>query len=121
MSSETRASAQWAALRKTSAGSLKRGGRHHDQLEGAAFLGEVETAAGYALEPVGEYLALVAQAGAGNVSGELFEISQARLPALDNFEGEAYFRGEVSLSDAGAVWAGLRPGETALAYFKKPR
>src|SRR6476619_1131354 len=101
-------------------GSLKRGGRHHDQLQGAVFLGEVETAAGYALEPVGEYLALVARAGARGVSGELFEISESRLPALDNFEGEAYFRGEVRLSDRGAVWESVRHSETTLAYFKKP-
>jgi gamma-glutamylcyclotransferase (GGCT)/AIG2-like uncharacterized protein YtfP len=101
-------------------GSLKRGGRHHDQLEGAVFLGEVETAAGYALEPVGEYLALVALAGAPNVSGELFEISESRLPALDIFEGEAYFRGEVSLRGA-AEAESLSGSERALAYFKKPR
>jgi len=94
-------------------GSLKRAGRHHEQLESAEFLGEVETAAGYALEPVGEYLALVAVPGAGSVAGELFEISESLLPVLDDFEGDAYIRGEVGLGD--------EPHETALAYFKKAR
>jgi gamma-glutamylcyclotransferase (GGCT)/AIG2-like uncharacterized protein YtfP len=40
-------------------GSLKRGGRHHDELAGAVFLGLATTLPGYRLEPLGEYLALV--------------------------------------------------------------
>ena len=95
-------------------GSLKRGGRHHDELQGAEFLGEVETVPGYALEPVGEYLALVAVPGQETrVSGELFEVSESLLPALDDFEGDAYFRGQVALQHAKY---GL-----ALAYLKKAR
>ena len=92
-------------------GSLKRAGRHHDQLKGARFLGEVETLAGYALEPLGDYLALVAVPGAGSVSGELFEIRRSLLTALDDFEGAAYIRRQV----------GLRDETIALAYFKKAR
>lgn len=80
-------------------GSLKRGGRHHDELEGATFLGPAETAPGYRLEPLGEYLALVeaesAEPGSGCVPGELFEVPLAKLPALDAFEGDAYIRAEV--------------------------
>jgi gamma-glutamylcyclotransferase (GGCT)/AIG2-like uncharacterized protein YtfP len=83
-------------------GSLKRGGRHHDELEGATFLGPAETAPGYRLEPLGEYLALVeaepaeaAEQGSGCVPGELFEVPLAKLPALDAFEGDAYVRAEV--------------------------
>jgi gamma-glutamylcyclotransferase (GGCT)/AIG2-like uncharacterized protein YtfP len=95
-------------------GSLKRGGRHHDELQGAEFLGEVETAPGYRLEPEGEYLALVATPGRqDSVAGELFEIDQSLLPALDDFEGDAYFRGEVALE--GPKYA------VALAYFRKAR
>jgi len=110
-------------------GSLKRAGPHHDLLKGAIFLGEVETAAGYALESAGPYLELVALPGAGKVSGELFEISASLLPALDDFEGDAYMRGQVSLSaapESGPLVAGERglrrgQGQTALAYFKKAR
>lgn len=76
-------------------GSLKRGGRHHDELEGATFLGLAETGPGYRLEPLGEYLALVPAAGEGCVPGELFEVPLAKLPALDAFEGDAYERGEL--------------------------
>jgi len=107
-------------------GSLKRAGRHHDQLQNAEFLGEVQTLPGYALEPLGEYQALVAAPGsASRVTGELFELSQpattpnmantakSRLTALDAFEGDDYVRGEVRL-DHGKC--GL-----ALAYFRKAR
>ena len=95
-------------------GSLKRAGRHHDQLENARFLGEVETAPGYTLEPLGEYLALVAKPGdRSRVQGELFEITQSLLSALDEFEGDAYVRQEVALSH---VKYGF-----ALAYLKKAR
>jgi gamma-glutamylcyclotransferase (GGCT)/AIG2-like uncharacterized protein YtfP len=98
-------------------GSLKRAGRHHDELENARFLGEVETVPGYALEPLGEYLALVARPGdRGRVKGELFELSEtdpSLLAALDEFEGDAYVREEVALSH---VKYGF-----ALAYLKKAR
>jgi len=95
-------------------GSLKRAGDHHDQLKGAKFLGETRTVPGYALEPLGDYLALVTLPGKGSrVSGELFEIEPSLLPALDAFEGDDYFRGEVALDHAKFV--------VALAYLRKAR
>jgi gamma-glutamylcyclotransferase (GGCT)/AIG2-like uncharacterized protein YtfP len=96
-------------------GSLKRGGRHHDELEGATFLGLAETAPGYRLEPLGEYLALVPDGGGGVVPGELFEVPLTKLPDLDAFEGEAYERAEVPVRGNSA---GTR---LALAYFRKAR
>jgi gamma-glutamylcyclotransferase (GGCT)/AIG2-like uncharacterized protein YtfP len=89
-----------ASVRLFVYGSLKRAGRHHDQLRGAVFLGEAETVAGYALEQAGEYLELVSVAGAGSVTGELFEVSESLLLALDDFEGDAYHRGQVRLRAA---------------------
>jgi gamma-glutamylcyclotransferase (GGCT)/AIG2-like uncharacterized protein YtfP len=106
-------------------GSLKRGGLHHDELEalGALFVGEAETLPGYRLEALGEYLALVAVSpGApGVVQGELFEVPEAQLPALDAFEGDTYTRGvvKVRLQPLGA--AKPRHQEESLAYFKKAR
>ena len=119
-------------------GSLKRGGRHHDELAGAVFLGEATTVPGYRLEPLGEYLALVsappersepeaakpsAEAEAQPepehetetataVPGELFEVDESKLEGLDAFEGDAYERGNVRLAE--------KPG-LALAYFRKAR
>jgi gamma-glutamylcyclotransferase (GGCT)/AIG2-like uncharacterized protein YtfP len=113
-------------------GSLKRGGRHHHELEGATFLGPAETAPGYRLEPLGEYLALVeaeaAEPGSGCVPGELFEVPLTKLPDLDAFEGDAYERGEVpvSLLEPSALPTPARPRNSAetrlaLAYFRKAR
>jgi gamma-glutamylaminecyclotransferase len=114
-------------------GSLKRGGRHHDELDGATFLGLAETGPGYRLEPLGEYLALVPAAGEGCVPGELFQVSLAKLPDLDAFEGDAYVRREVPVRLVPAASARpprARPtGQTAdsaetrfaLAYLRKAR
>jgi gamma-glutamylcyclotransferase (GGCT)/AIG2-like uncharacterized protein YtfP len=76
-------------------GSLKRGGRHHDELEGATFLGVAVTGPGYRLEPLGEYLALVRDEAGAAVPGELFEVPLTKLPDLDAFEGDAYVRAEL--------------------------
>jgi gamma-glutamylcyclotransferase (GGCT)/AIG2-like uncharacterized protein YtfP len=115
-------------------GSLKREGRHHDELEaaGATFLGEAETWPGYrlvALNETDDYLALVhAGLNAPNVvSGELFELPESRLPALDAFEGDAYTRAalKVRLKRPNAGEAGENKGTDAgmesLAYFRKAR
>jgi gamma-glutamylcyclotransferase (GGCT)/AIG2-like uncharacterized protein YtfP len=135
-----------ASVRLFVYGSLKRAGRHHDELDGALFLGEAETLPGYRLEPLGEYLALVppepkpaaaqplaeakpehetdpetAQAEAQPehetaVSGEVFEVDESKLSALDAFEGDAYERGNVRLKGEHSQKPGF-----ALAYFKKAR
>jgi gamma-glutamylcyclotransferase (GGCT)/AIG2-like uncharacterized protein YtfP len=117
-------------------GSLKRGGRHHDELEGATFLGLAETGPGYRLERewLGEYLALVPAAGEGCVPGELFLVSLAKLPELDAFEGDAYVRSEIPVrllpeASARPPRAGQRAGQPAdsaetrfaLAYLRKAR
>jgi gamma-glutamylcyclotransferase (GGCT)/AIG2-like uncharacterized protein YtfP len=110
-------------------GSLKRGGRHHAELGGAAFLGEARTAPGYGLEAVGEYWALVERPGlSGSVSGELFEVDEPLLARLDQFEGDDYRRGVVRLASGAAVLVGQSTasrdvGEIslALAYLKKTR
>jgi gamma-glutamylcyclotransferase (GGCT)/AIG2-like uncharacterized protein YtfP len=91
-------------------GSLKRGAQHHDELCDAPFLGEASTRPGYRVELVGGYLALIKDSSCSDsVSGELFEISAALLPALDAFEGDGYERRPVSLQDRA----------TAIAYFKR--
>lgn len=140
-----------ASVRLFVYGSLKRGGRHHDELDGAVFLGEATTLPGYRLEPLGEYLALVPispepeaeqeltkkaqaakpqaeaeaqpepehetdEATATTVPGELFEVDESKLSALDAFEGDAYERGNVRLEARSSINVGF-----ALAYFRKAR
>lgn len=104
-------------------GSLKRGGLHHVELADSRFVAETGTAPGYAVVQQGAYLALVEAPGsASTVRGELFEVPVAKLPALDEFEGEGYRRGEVLLQcESGEN--GERDGEwgSALAYFRKSR
>ncbi|RYZ10253.1 MAG: gamma-glutamylcyclotransferase [Myxococcales bacterium] len=127
-------------------GSLKRGGRHHEELRGSRFLAAVRTAPGYELttlkvgppgepgepgEPsANEYHALVPAPGqAASVPGELFEVPVELLPLLDQFEGEDYVRKEVRLEPpaqavghAGSADAGHALGaRRALAYFKNSR
>jgi gamma-glutamylcyclotransferase (GGCT)/AIG2-like uncharacterized protein YtfP len=98
-------------------GSLKRGDRHHDELVGARFLGEVSTAPGYALERVGEYFALIEGPAESSVPGELFELDLERLVALDTFEGDEYERGKIEIvSDNEAIASG-----PALAYLRRTR
>ena len=139
-------------------GSLKRGGRHHDELAGAVYLGPATTLPGYRLEPLGEYLALVsvppdpepaaaklhetdpetAPAVAAKprakaqpehetdpetapaVSGELYEVDELKLSALDAFEGDAYARGNVRLAGPLNERDDEKAG-FALAYFRKAR
>lgn len=98
-------------------GSLRRRGRHHAELAGARFVGEAQTSPGYALTELGEYLALVAEAGGKtSVEGELFEVADVCLPALDDFEGQGYERRKVGLSAEHS-----RGFREALAYFRKAR
>jgi gamma-glutamylcyclotransferase (GGCT)/AIG2-like uncharacterized protein YtfP len=112
-------------------GSLKRGARHHAELRGARFVGVARTVEGYRLEAIGEYLALVERPGLpGTVSGELFEVDQALLLLLDEFEGDDYRRGVVRLTPLVAAPAVVSqatdksdsPGiSLALAYLKRTR
>lgn len=97
-------------------GSLKRDGQHHAELAGARFVGEAATEPGYALTALGAYRALVWAGGSEQVGGELFEVADGSLPALDEFEGQGYQRGKVALSAEHS-----RGFREALAYFRKAR
>ena len=133
-----------ASVRLFVYGSLKRAGRHHDVLQAAAatFLGEAETVPGYRLIALGEYLALVpappgapgppcapcapneteTEAEPAVVEGELYEVPESQLPALDAFEGDAYMRGKVQIRlRASHAPAHAMTIEESLAYFEKAR
>lgn len=77
-------------------GSLKRGFRHHSELEGARFLAEVRTIPGYTLVSLGSYPALIVS-GSDHVVGELYRVTNEHLLRLDVFEGTDYERGEVDI------------------------
>ncbi len=89
-------------------GSLKRGFRHHDVMEAekATFLGAARTAPGFRLIRYGEYPALT-HGGSGFVTGELYEVTEGALAALDEFEDcpDLYQREEIALEDGAVVFS----------------
>jgi gamma-glutamylaminecyclotransferase len=96
-------------------GTLKRGGCRHGPLATQRYLGEVATAARYALYDLGDYPGLVACADGGQVvHGELFDVDCALVGWLDDVEGSPdWFRlGRVEMaSGAGEVLAYFYQGE----------
>jgi gamma-glutamylcyclotransferase (GGCT)/AIG2-like uncharacterized protein YtfP len=81
-------------------GSLRKGYRHHDRMEGAVFECTVRTAVGFRLILFGAYPALV-EGGEGSVEGEVYLVSAALIEELDVFEGcpDLYQRARVLLED----------------------
>ncbi len=78
-------------------GTLKRGGSNRRQLDGQRFLGEAHTPPGYTLYSLGDYPGLVPEADDRHgVKGELWEVDDATVARLDEFEGvpEGLFRRE---------------------------
>jgi gamma-glutamylcyclotransferase (GGCT)/AIG2-like uncharacterized protein YtfP len=86
-------------------GSLKRGQRHHDVLEGALFAGPARTLPECRLLDLGDYPALAS--GDRSIEGEVFEVSRGLLRRLDLFEGAEYERRALRLAD----------GRSAQSYF----
>jgi gamma-glutamylcyclotransferase (GGCT)/AIG2-like uncharacterized protein YtfP len=86
-------------------GSLKRGHRHHAELGGARFISVVRTSPAYRLLDFGTYPGLAR--GTRAIGGELFEVDDAVLERLDEFEGSDYFRTRIELSDGSTVEAYL--------------
>jgi gamma-glutamylaminecyclotransferase len=87
-------------------GSLKRGFKQHDRhMKTARFIAAVETAKPtYTLVAVldsnvdAPYPGMM-EGGAFHVKGELFEIDDAMLRRLDEYEGEGYARVTIALSN----------------------
>jgi gamma-glutamylcyclotransferase (GGCT)/AIG2-like uncharacterized protein YtfP len=78
-------------------GTLKRGCSSHAHLQGQRFLGEARTQPGYALYSLGSYPGLVVQpTDRVGVCGEIWEVDEAALARLDDFEGvpEGLYRRE---------------------------
>src|SRR5262245_61460844 len=97
-------------------GSLKRGFRHHAELDGAVFLRSASTESGYHLRMVGAYPALVRAEGGGSVQGELYGVRHEHLGRLDVFEGcpDLYQRATILLTDGTAAEAYvMSPSATA--------
>lgn len=71
-------------------GTLKTGGENHRYLAGQRLLGAASTTEGYTLFSLGDYPGMVRSGGPGRqVLGELWEVDDACLRALDELEGVA--------------------------------
>jgi gamma-glutamylcyclotransferase (GGCT)/AIG2-like uncharacterized protein YtfP len=81
-------------------GSLKRGGLHHAELEGAALERVATTEPGYRLVLQARYPALT-RGNTGVVHGEVFRVNETLLAALDRFENvpNLYQRARIHLDD----------------------
>ena len=95
-------------------GSLKRGFSNEHQMKGATFLRTCATQSGFRLvRYLGGYPALVAVPGdAGHVDGELYDVEELLLAALDEFEGcpQVYQRNQILMNE----------GSWAAAYLVSP-
>jgi len=76
-------------------GSLKRGQTNQRELHAAEYLAVARTQPQFALRIIDGYPALVP--GSRAIVGELYRIAASALPALDEFEGDAYVRQEIEL------------------------
>lgn len=101
-------------------GTLKRGFPLHEKgLQGARFLGEVETVQPYPLFIAGTIFGpmMLDRAGEGlRVRGELFEIAEERLPILDELEDVGQPGSFRSLIEVAALGGGTPV--SAVAFMK---
>ena len=93
-------------------GTLKRGGRAHDLLErhNSQFLGEFTTDPTYHLYNIGWFPGMVIdELIDGGVCGELYEVTQACLESMDQYEGHPHLfrRSDIAVCD----------GSRAIAYL----
>jgi gamma-glutamylaminecyclotransferase len=81
-------------------GTLLSGGPSHYRLRGSPLLGVNRTEPRYALVSLGSYPALL-EGGTTSVIGEVYEVDDRILPAIDRFEGHPllYQRKSVELVD----------------------
>lgn len=96
-------------------GTLKRGGRGNRWLAGQRYVGEAVTEPTYRLYDLGTYPGLVKDGSAGlAVKGELWEVDEACLAELDDYE----YAPELYTREPVAVQGADRPAESFL--YNKP-
>lgn len=96
-------------------GTLMRGGRYHELLERAAFVGEAVTEVGYRLYDLGPYPAMRRE-GDGAVVGEVYVVDDPVVTELDRLEGhpDYYRRAGIRLADGSEVTSYLFVDEREL-------
>src|SRR4051794_38054262 len=96
-------------------GTLMRGLALHANLEGADFLGEVETAPAYRLFSIGDVHPGMFEVATGGVSvaGELYRVPEEVLRRVEAGEPPHLYRGPIRLTDGRTVDGILYPRELA--------
>ncbi|MFT4640669.1 MAG: gamma-glutamylaminecyclotransferase [Verrucomicrobiales bacterium] len=80
-------------------GTLKRGQVNNYLLESETYLGEAETTPDFRLLKLGWYPGMAAVKKEGvSIKGEIWEVSETCLQALDVYEGDEYERKEIRLA-----------------------
>ena len=97
-------------------GTLLSGEENHHVLRGATFVGHAQTAARYELRDLGPYPALV-EGGDQAIAGEVYEVDDAGLAALDAFEEcpQLYRRVRIRLEGGSEVESYVQTAEQAAA------
>ena len=92
-------------------GTLLSGERNHHHLQSSRLLGVCRTEPGYTLVSLGPYPALL-EGGTTSVTGEVYEVDDGIVPAIDRFEGHPHlYRRET-------IW--LVDGTDVNAYVLSP-
>ena len=93
-------------------GSLLRGEPNHRVISAGTFVGAARTTEGFALFDLGAYPGMIAT-DHGTVAGEIYEVDDATLAALDRLEGHPryYQRTRISLDEGIEVETYLLPLE----------
>lgn len=85
-------------------GSLRRGGTNHFRVADQTFLGDAVTAPKYRLLDLGRYQGMIRDDATGvAIPGELWEVDELCLEALDEFEGSDYPRRPVEIDGSAGV------------------
>lgn len=96
-------------------GTLMRGQPAHGLLAGQTFLGGAVTAPGHRLIDLGSYPGLIEVAGSDSaVYGEVWEVDDARLAELDDYEGapDLFARRPITIRD--------RAGPAEAYFYNRP-
>lgn len=85
-------------------GTLMRGEEAHHKLNGAQFLGKVNTAPRYRLNRIdNDFYEMTS--GNESVPGELYEVTSDLLQSIDEWEYSIYYRKEIELEDGSFAYA----------------
>ncbi len=95
-------------------GTLKKGDSNHQLLDGSEYICTTRTIGKYTMLDLGLFPGVLkdersSRSSASFIHGEVYDITPHTLEALDNYEGEWYFREEIELEF----------GIEALIYFLK--